>query len=590
MRPTRFAVAVRVVVSLALLAAGCRKHPSPPKPPKACAPQTRGSNIVREVSAETSQGGAHFTVDETTTVSEAHLGGNGASALHLAVKRNDATALQIDARMTPAGELEMHVLFGEGFHGIKEAVFTSADRETLRGQLDGKPLAPFSVRGKLDAVRFADGAPIPAGGVDGDLKKALAALQGSVQRDCSVTKPVASTLATPASNAAGSDGPAHRFDPNKSSGCQACEAAAYGTLSGCGIAAAASAVVCLWAYAICLAAALAVCFGTWYLTMCKSCSDSWTGCTGGPCCPTSCGGSKCCDNKETCVGTTGLCCSPGFQACGTSWCCATGENCVKGIPTAGNPSGYSCCPSGHQICSNTCCPNSNQICNPNTQTCCKRGAVCGNACCDGDDQVCVNSSSSTCCSNAHACGSVCCAKTASCADPSVGTCTACANCAGGECCFGQCCTGPQMYCDATTRSCRCKPSCDGKCAGPDGCGGTCPNNCGEFSVCYQNACCQPNCVGKCGGASDGCGGTCTACGPSQVCRGQSCCSDCTNATCGAGDGCGHTCTGSCPPNQFCNRNHQCQPEQKCSGSRVDCCGDGSCCLAAGQCYKCRCGP
>jgi hypothetical protein len=294
----------------------------------------------------------------------------------------------------------------------------------------------------------------------------------------------------------------------------------------------------------------------------------------------------------TCVGPKGMCCSPGLKGCGDNFCCNPSDQClvnpnpIPPFPTA------SCCPGGYTVCNGACCPGGDYVCNPQTQACCLKGGVCGNTCCDPSNEVCVNSASSTCCDKAHACGSICCNKNESCTDPNHGTCTPCSNCsgAGQVCCFGQCCSAPD-YCDVESKSCKCPPDCYGKCGGaPDGCGDTCTGACPELFSCYQQRCCQADCVGKCGGAPDGCGGTCSfPCPNGGVCQGQSCCTpDCTNKSCGAGDGCGGRCnSGFCPPGEQCSAG-RCRAN--CGGSgRADCCGDGSCCLAANQCYKCNCG-
>lgn len=71
-------------------------------------------------------------------------------------------------------------------------------------------------------------------------------------------------------------------------------------------------------------------------------------------------------------------------------------------------------------------------------------------------------------------------------------------------------------------SVQCVPNCTGKICGPDGCHGTCGNNCVDNlnSVCENNGTlchCYPNCVDRfCG--TDGCNGTCgTPCMANQTC-------------------------------------------------------------------------
>ena len=501
----------------------------------------------------------------------------------MTMRRNSALALAVDTELNAKGELKIRVQVGAGFHGPREVLLTSTDRETLRGEIDGKAIAPFSIHAKPGSMKLADGTAVPGGAIDADIRQAIPALMRSLQDRCPAAK--APPMPLPPSSSGGADPPGHYTDTLGSSGCVGCQA---GTGAGeiiCLAVAATASISCLFAYPICLAVAAAACVAAYFITLCTGCHVAeFPGCGGGgPCCPTDCTKDFCCGVGETCFGPNGLCCAPGFKGCGDRNCCASTDQCL------GNGT---CCPADHSACNGVCCPNTDQICNPNTQACCKQGAVCGNSCCDGPDQVCVSSSSSTCCASAHACGALCCAKSESCTDPNHGTCSACSDCTGPgkECCFGQCCAGAQIFCDTTSRSCKCKPNCDGKCGGaPDGCGGTCDGGCAEFFVCYQHSCCSPDCDGKCGGVSDGCGGTCSGCSQNQVCRGKSCCTlKCLNQHCGAADGCGGKCVGLCPDGTVCNKQHACQKTGACAVGRVNCCGDGSCCRPPGECFACRC--
>lgn len=117
----------------------------------------------------------------------------------------------------------------------------------------------------------------------------------------------------------------------------------------------------------------------------------------------------------------------------------------------------------------------------------------------------------------------------------------------------------------------CRPFCDGKQCGEDGCGGVCGSHyggCESGLVCQQGSCvCVPSCAGKvCGG--DGCGGECpngcVAQGsiyqciespPNNVCA---CIPDCTGKACGS-DGCGAQCADTCGANERCNESNQCEP-------------------------------
>lgn len=69
-----------------------------------------------------------------------------------------------------------------------------------------------------------------------------------------------------------------------------------------------------------------------------------------------------------------------------------------------------------------------------------------------------------------------------------------------------------MFClDTNPPKCAsCKPDCEGKVCGDDGCRGSCGACPGSGDVCWGGACCTPVCDGKeCG--TDGCGGNCGAC-------------------------------------------------------------------------------
>ncbi len=107
----------------------------------------------------------------------------------------------------------------------------------------------------------------------------------------------------------------------------------------------------------------------------------------------------------------------------------------------------------------------------------------------------------------------------------------------------------------------CQSQCAGKCGGPDGCGNQCANRCNEGYACKgQNfdscVACTPSCAGKCGGP-DGCGNTCPfTCSPGLSCQGPgyTTCAGCTPACtgkCGGPDGCGGSCPSTCPSGKSC---------------------------------------
>ncbi len=475
---------------------------------------------MRDVAVQADVSGKHFTLEASALLGVGPQGGSHGSEARMTVTRDAAVVVQVESHLSTDGKIQVHLQVGAGFSGPKDYAFTVADQKTLQGTIDGKPIAPLPLGAKIESPRYADGTPIPATQLDNDIKEALPLLARMAQEECPKVAPPQGGGGAPApAPVQGGDPPGHFSNPLGSGNCVACIAAVNGVLGGCVVATFVAASSCTVYYALCVAAGIATCFASEYLGLCTVCHDAeFSGCGGGgPCCLVDCVGDHCCDVGETCVGTAGLCCSPGFKGCGEGNCCSPTETCM------GN---------------GTCCPST---------------AACGGACCAAD-QDCINSATSTCCSKAHSCDGVCCAQNEICTNH---VCAPCPNCGPTqECCAGQCCIGPQMFCDVDTKTCRCRPSCGGKCNGaPDGCGGTCTTSCAQRQVCVNQTCCTPNCLGKCG-VSDGCGGTCsTDCGEGKFCK-------------------DNVCVSTCPP------------------GRADCCGDGTCCLSSSgpdQCYKCTCG-
>ncbi len=137
----------------------------------------------------------------------------------------------------------------------------------------------------------------------------------------------------------------------------------------------------------------------------------------------------------------------------------------------------------------------------------------------------------------------------------------------------------------------CKPTCNGRNCGDDGCGGSC-GKCGAGETCNHGACCMPTCItleggiGECG--DDGCGGSCGKCGAGKACFGGHCCTkQCFTmegaiAQCGS-DGCGGQC-GTCSSGESCvnmtcvQSGAGCKP--KCTGKE---CGSDGCGGTCGLC-------
>jgi hypothetical protein len=448
-----------------------------------CAPSKLGATSSSVANAVVAGSNFSATFDQSIAT-------NGTTSASLKVWRNSQLSLQADTQIDKQGHLQILVFAGAGFHDVKQVNLQSTDRVTLQGTVDGKAIAPFRIGSQPGSMTLADKTAIvrPAA-ADPDVKQALPILLQSLPKQCKSSEPPA------ASGTMGKIHPDVAGQPEGNEyfpGCLACIQLVQATAATCYLAAGVAAAACTFWYPICFAAAVALCATAYYLAMQNNCHDPDVGGAGGggPCCPVSCGGLKCCAAGEACT-AIGDCCQPGFKTCGSNGCCSATDTC---IPATG-----ACCPGGQNVCNGVCCPNPNEVCDPTTQACCCAGK-CGGA-------------------------------TSSCG----GTCTACPS---GQVCTGQTC---------------CTPNCAGKCGGaPDGCGGTC-TSCAAGQVCTGQTCCTPNCAGKCGGAPDGCGGTCTSCAAGQVCDGQACCTPkCGGVRCGASNGCGGICTdGLCPPGETC---------------------------------------
>ncbi|NMB74635.1 MAG: hypothetical protein GYA21_05835 [Myxococcales bacterium] len=136
-------------------------------------------------------------------------------------------------------------------------------------------------------------------------------------------------------------------------------------------------------------------------------------------------------------------------------------------------------------------------------------------------------------------------------------------CQGGECRYGfddylceqGCRDGACLGCQPEWKDlsvCDCTPGpclgCDGQKLQDDGCGNqrqaACslpPTGCAEGEICHQGTCCRPSCQGRqCG--TDGCGGSCGDCAGNETCQDGRCVGGC--AGCSAGEAC---VLGACAP-------------------------------------------
>lgn len=136
--------------------------------------------------------------------------------------------------------------------------------------------------------------------------------------------------------------------------------------------------------------------------------------------------------------------------------------------------------------------------------------------------------------------------------------------------------------DTKVASDGCKPICQDKQCGDDGCGGFC-GGCAANEMCESGMCvCQPLC-GEVECGVDGCGGSCGDCAVGETCKaGQCVClPSCDESECGP-DGCGGEC-GQCRAYEGCV-NGMCKPLY---GQLGDSCSQGAecesgLCLTAGS--------
>ncbi|MBI5609541.1 MAG: hypothetical protein HY902_11740, partial [Deltaproteobacteria bacterium] len=350
---------------------------------------------------------------------------------------------------------------------------------------------------------------------------------------------------------------------------------------------------------------------------CSVCAPSCSGKTcgsdgcGGQC--GVCGGNQACSSGGLCVCTpqcNGKTCGPdgcGGQcgSCGSGQACNGDGQCAKiCVPQC---QGKACGPDG---CGGECgsC-GAEQFCHLDTAQCR------WNACPGAQTQGCCSGNSLVSCGKTGLSVSDCNASSTWCSwDADKGAYACMAKNAGAEP------TGKiQQMCVAVPP---CKPVCDGKSCGSDGCGGSC-GTCKSGDICVfatgkcipdpcagigPSGCCQGNDRVTCAGgkpAKDVCGGDSAACGwdgaasytcgqsgatapeggPAKDCPASLCIPNCTGKVCGS-DGCGGVC-GTCGAKQTCTAGSCCTPDctnkncgsDGCGGS-CGTCGEGLTCSAA----------
>jgi hypothetical protein len=421
----------------------------------------------------------------------------------------DAAARGSEPGLAPPAT-DVTVRFGEGITGIREMTLSSTDGKTLRGEIDGRPILPFTIGSDPSTLEFQDGKPAPVVGTKPGISVALQSIfrrAGEDAKLCSSSPPAHAAgaplmpLPTGPSNTGRSD------DTNSTEGCEICMGGCVVTVTG------ATAACCIGTFGL----ACGVCIATSTVAdpaCIKACHF-----TGAPCCPVSCGDVACCFGGDTCLDTSrGVCCGPGTNACNGRQCCQSTDRCLpdgtccpqdqtvcndvccqpgqacstenvccqqfqanlppvscRGICCAADEvckDGVACCPPNEPICNGVCCrrgrcdsngaccsvlSNGGKLCGG---TCCPVfSTCCGSVCCGGEAQ-CVNG---TCCPTAQVCGRICCPAGQTCQDANTQRCGACASglvpcvpfppstpvcCPSGtSCCAGQCCPSGQICCD-----------------------------------------------------------------------------------------------------------------------------------------------
>jgi hypothetical protein len=216
-----------------------------------------------------------------------------------------------------------------------------------------------------------------------------------------------------------------------------------------------------------------------------------------------------CTVEDKC--TAGKCKGTAVPACGMGTPCEDFDDCLPGLTCFyGMPGGFctdlNCpgvpCPDG-----SICIPVNNgtlHLCAPlcDEDADCRvedghgctddGGCWCGDEWCQGGEPACLGETAGMC----NTCGSA--------LEPGAVDCSA----LGQFCYLGQCVD--------------CKPDCDGKACGSDGCEGSCGDCAGLQDLCVEGQCvCQPACKDKeCG--PDGCGSDCGACPEKQTCKAGKC--------------------------------------------------------------------
>ena len=398
------------------------------------------------------------------------------------------------------------VEYGPDFGGVAKATYKGAKGELISGDIDGRPIAPFSPRNPGAAIDWLEpikNEPELGAAPDPALADALVRLFEQASQEALACEIHLQLQFSPVGDAGDEEETsatsslagvrAYRLQSGVcdagmpqtpslgSAGCIACRAACMTAGATCGYSAAITcpslAAACLIGYPACLGACLAVSLTACALTQ-YACQVACRA-EGGPCCPVGCGNS-CCSEGQTCLNPTiGLCCtSPGSTPCNGLCCCGPDDVCMGDggcCPKDAEMCGDTCCAAGETCADGVCCAEVCDLVEPSQ--CCESMDTCTECGCCPPGTTCSLDlyGERICCADGQVCGDICCPNGESCEDPASGACLGADSCAEGEdaCPGGLCC--PRV----TTE------------------GG------GEIDTCCGEVCCPEDAPYCCGEASDG---------------------------------------------------------------------------------------
>ena len=304
-----------------------------------------------------------------------------------------------------------------------------------------------------------------------------------------------------------------------------------------------------------------------------------------------CGKNGCCNlSTDTCTHTTGttyICCGCGGRNCGDDGCGSSCGTCTAPQTCGGGGTAGVCGASCTPDCAGKNCGSDG--CGGSCGTCTAPQA-CGGGGSPGVCGACTPSCSGKACGASDGCSGTCVGTCASgqC-NPTTKTCDNCVG-AGASCKDDTCCSWLATCVGSGNNAKCCAPSCNLKCGGDDGCGGTCPNSCPAGYACNSaTSACESTCGGlnqdccstgsPCHASGLRCSSTTNQCEPCGALN-QPCCTGATQ--CNPGIACvSDLCNGACGQDGAdCSSDSPCCSEFRCVSSKCcvtdghqTCCGD-----------------